>query len=175
MDARVLKSRPDSALSFAFIAPPPALPSAHEPTLFAKPLPPPNPQRASTTKTKQHNQRWDMEKLVAKLKVKLREHARGIAGYQFLAACKLFREEVAPGHRKGGRICADDFRRVVEYKFGMKLDPDEVLTLFHFLVPGTGDTVEISAMVSVIRLAVETCRELAPVLCVRPLHVDGFD
>lgn len=88
-----------------------------------------------------------MEKLVAKLKVKLREHAKGIAGYQFLAACKLFRSEVAPGQRKGGRISAIDFRRVVESKFGMKLDPDEVLTLFHFLAPGTGDSIEISAMV----------------------------
>lgn len=99
-----------------------------------------------------------MEKLVAKLKVKLREHARGIAGYQFLAACKLFRSEVPPGHRKGGRISAEDFRRVVEYKFGMKLDPDEVLTLFHFLVPGDspGDSIEIAAMVSEIRLVVES-------------------
>lgn len=93
-----------------------------------------------------------MEKLVAKLKVKLREHARGIAGYQFLAACKLFRNEVLPDHRKGGRITAEDFQRVVEYKFGMKLDLDEVLTLFHFLVPGTGNSVEIAAMVSEIRL-----------------------
>ncbi len=89
-----------------------------------------------------------MEKLVAKLKVKLREQARGIAGYQFLAACKLFQSEISPGRRKGGRISAEDFRRVVEYKFGMKLDPDEVLSLFHFLVPGTGDDIEISAMVS---------------------------
>lgn len=89
-----------------------------------------------------------MEKLVAKLKVKLREQARGIAGYQFLAACKLFRNEISPGHRQGGRISAEDFRRVVEYKFGMKLDPDEVLELFHFLVPGTGEDIEISAMVS---------------------------
>lgn len=89
-----------------------------------------------------------MEKLVAKLKVKLREHAKGIAGYQFLAGCKLFRNEVAPGQRKGGRISAEDFRRVVEYKFGMKLDPDEVLALFHLLVPGTGDSIEIGAMVS---------------------------
>ncbi|CAM9093073.1 unnamed protein product [Scytosiphon promiscuus] len=94
--------------------------------------------------------KWDMGKLVAKLKVKLREHAKGIAGYQFLAGCKLFRSEVPPSRRKGDRISAEDFRRVVEYRFGMKLDPDEVLALFHFLVPGTGESVEISSMVRVL-------------------------
>lgn len=85
---------------------------------------------------------------MAKLKIKLREQARGIAGYQFLAACKLFRSEVPPNRRKGGRISAEDFRRAVEYKFGMKLDPGEILALFDFLVPGTGDSIEIAAMVS---------------------------
>lgn len=89
-----------------------------------------------------------MEKLVTKLKVKLREHAKGTAGYQYLAACKIFRSEVSPGERHVGRISAEDFRRVVEHKFGMKLDIDEVLALFHYLVPGTGDGIEISAMVS---------------------------
>lgn len=110
-----------------------------------------------------------MEKLVAKLKVKLREHAKGIAGYQFLAACKLFRSEVAPGQRKGGRISAEDFRRVVEYKFGMKLDPDEVLTLFHFLVPGAGDSIEIAAMVrerELVWVVEKACVERA---CARPV------
>lgn len=92
--------------------------------------------------------RWDVGKLVAKLKVKLREQARGIAGYQFLAACKLFRAEVPPNRRQGGRISVEDFRRVVEYKFGMKLDPGEILALFDFLVPGTGENIEIAAMVS---------------------------
>lgn len=88
-----------------------------------------------------------MGKLVAKLKVKLREQAKGTAGYQFLAACKLFRSEVS-SNRKGDRISAEDFRGVVEYKFGMKLDHDEVLSLFHYLVPGTGDSIDISSMVS---------------------------
>lgn len=106
-----------------------------------------------------------MEKLVAKLKVKLREHAKGIAGYQFLAACKLFRSEVAPGQRKGGRISAEDFRRVVESKFGMKLDPDEVLTLFHFLVPGAGGSIEISAMVRAVFLFLFRVGELVERLC----------
>ncbi|CBN75063.1 conserved unknown protein [Ectocarpus siliculosus] len=93
--------------------------------------------------------KWDMGKLVAKLKVKLREQAKGIAGYQFLAACKLFRSEVS-SNRKGDRISAEDFRGVVEYKFGMKLDHDEVLSLFHYLVPGTGDSIDISSMVRVL-------------------------
>lgn len=92
-----------------------------------------------------HNLRWDIEKLVTKLKLKMHEHAQGIAGYQFLAGCNLFRHEVP--NRKGDRMSADEFRRAVEYKFGMKLDPDEVLALFHFLVPGTGDTIEIAEMV----------------------------
>lgn len=86
-----------------------------------------------------------MEKLAAKLKAKMHEHAQGIAGYQFLAGCNIFRREVP--HRKGDRISAADFRRVVEYKFGMKLDPDEVSELLHFLVPGTGESIEIAEMV----------------------------
>ncbi|CAM9805968.1 unnamed protein product, partial [Sphacelaria rigidula] len=89
--------------------------------------------------------KWDLEKLVTKLKLKMHEHAQGHSGYQFLAGCNLFRHEVQ--ERKGDRISAEDFRRVVEYKFGMKLDPDEVLSLFHFLVPGTGDSIEIAEMV----------------------------
>lgn len=103
--------------------------------------------KKSTRRHKTGKKRWDIGKLVAKLKIKLREHARGIAGYQFLACCKLFRSEVPPSRRKGDRISAEDFRRVVEYRFGMKLDPDEVLALFHYLVPGTGESVEIAAMV----------------------------
>lgn len=82
---------------------------------------------------------------MTKLKVKLHEHAQGIAGYQFLAGCNLFRNELQ--ERKGDQISAKEFRRVVEYKFGMKLDPDEALSLFHFLVPGTGDSIEIAEMV----------------------------
>lgn len=100
-----------------------------------------------TAKLTQRNYvfRWDMEKLVAKLKLKMHENAQGIAGYQFLAGCNLFRHEV-PG-RSGDNLTAEEFRHVVEYKFGMKLDPDEVLALFHFLVPGTGDSIEIAEMV----------------------------
>lgn len=84
---------------------------------------------------------------MAKLKIKMHENAQGIAGYQFLAGCNLFRHEV-PG-RSGDKLTAGEFRHVVEYKFGMKLDPDEVLALFHFLVPGTGDSIEIAEMVRV--------------------------
>lgn len=100
---------------------------------------------------------------MAKLKVKLREYARGIPGYQFLAGCNLFRHEVP--NRTGDRLSVAEFLRVVEYKFGMKLDPDEVSSLFHFLVPGTGESIEIAQMVrlcsngSRTRLPRRSCQE----------------
>lgn len=84
--------------------------------------------------------------------MKLNEQAQGIAGYQFLAGCNLFRREVP--NRKSDRMSVDDFRRVVEYKLGMKLDREETLALFDALVPGTGDTVGIADMV---RLLNKSC------------------
>lgn len=90
--------------------------------------------------------RWNLDKLVAKLKLKIYEHAQGLAGYMFLAGCNLFRHEVPD--RKGDRITTNDFQRVVEFRLGMKVDRHEVLALFEHLVPGTGDTIEIAQMVS---------------------------
>ena len=75
----------------------------------------------------------------------MREHTGGIGRYQFLAGCNIFRHKEV--NREGDRIAAEEFVRVVEYKFGMKLELDEVLSLFHFLVPGTGESIEIAEMV----------------------------
>lgn len=75
----------------------------------------------------------------------MREHTGGIGRYQFLAGCNLFRHKEVK--RKGDRISAEEFIRVAEYKFGMKLELDEVLSLFDFLVPATGESIEIAEMV----------------------------
>lgn len=75
----------------------------------------------------------------------MHENAAGVPGYQFLSGCNLFRSELPRG--KGDRITSQEFRHVVEYKFGMKLDLAEVLALFNYLVPGTGDSIEIAKMV----------------------------
>ena len=75
----------------------------------------------------------------------MREHTGGIGRYQFSAGCNLFRHKEV--NRKGDRIAAEEFIRIAEYKFGMKLDLDEVLCLFDSLVPGTGESIEIAEMV----------------------------
>lgn len=75
----------------------------------------------------------------------MREHTGGIGRYQFSAGCNLFRHKEV--NRKGDRIAPEEFIRIVEYKFGMKLDLDEVLALFDSLVPGTGESIEIAEMV----------------------------
>lgn len=75
----------------------------------------------------------------------MREHTGGIGRYQFLAGCNLFRHKEV--NRKGDRISAEEFIRVAQYKFGMKLELDEALSLFDFLVPGTGESIEIAEMV----------------------------
>lgn len=94
----------------------------------------------------------------------MNEQPQGIAGYQFLAGCNFFRREMP--NRKSDRMSVDDFRRIAEYKLGMKLDREETLALFDTLVPGTGETVGIADMVCLLKQlfleSVSKCRGVSP-------------
>ncbi|KAG5179642.1 hypothetical protein JKP88DRAFT_349845 [Tribonema minus] len=105
--------------------------------------------------------KWDVNKLVQKLKCKINEHAQGHAGYLFLAACKIFRHELP--ERKGDMITAREFRDVVRAKFSLVCDEQgvtaahatfslvcdeqECIDLFEMLEPGCGGSMPITELV----------------------------
>ncbi|CAM9791620.1 unnamed protein product, partial [Choristocarpus tenellus] len=88
--------------------------------------------------------RWNTDKLIEKLKLKLNEQAQGSSSYMFLAGCNLFRHEIPT--RDGDLISAEEFQRVVKYKFGIELSRDETCALFGHLVPGCVDKIAICDM-----------------------------
>lgn len=89
--------------------------------------------------------RWDLAKLVEKIKSKINEHAKGHAGYLFLAACKIFRHELPD--RKNDMINYKELQDIIRFKFSLTCEEEQSKALFELLVPGCGGVLPIPELV----------------------------